>query len=792
MTSNGGLFPCCNCPEETSCEVIPQGYVQGKKAFEEVFKANGVSIYQETEDSKLSPCSYVFEGSGSLEVKLDKTKYRDDNVGISLISTYFETPPYFDIENNYLEEEGSDLAYPYTDSSSAIITHTFKFGSHTLKHKQITKYVRDAVDTNIINRSDTQYRTTIDGSLEYCDSVNTVYFIKKDKRTEIYLNNVPIQHIAGTATVISYKIEATLTGYRGKGQFITTYFSWWKPDKWWLFPENKLKYEIKEKYSKKELKEIKEVKEEGEKERQGCEYPTRCEDIFLREYKDNIYLELKNLPKLDLGGATIDLNKVPLTSYGQPYKVSSNENGIVYSITRNSTTYNYILGPVYSTISQENYFCYLKPYAPNICISLQYGKSVSLTGFRFIPASDTHARQVSDVVDWIRDFDIDLPNDIGISKTERLDNNSLDSCDYIITFTADTFDPTAENSSKSLFYINYILTTWWGTKLKGVIRIKLIGESSQGDTGRTINIWDEYPRTGVEDYCVVNKIDVSINTSSNLPGAAPEYASPITEYVKYHPTYCFLPTISIDFTMGMELFNEIHGRSITERHLLADNKYRVIPRLSSITGTYVVYETDVEENSTIYPFVYKDVFDEYTNISLVDNVNGRLKAHNIKYPKQIIISYTITGKVYYRTEGTSANSCQLTIASTTPPADIEAAFNQLSCIPEDESGTVIIDYPESSCNIINNIPSFQGGSITTQDNSRTINFHVLGKDIIAEYIDNFNGNSYHQHKIAKGSVFLMSGCSLPLESTEDNIQNSSYWRGYDTMYKVTITDIKYE
>ena len=791
MTSNGGLFPCCNCPEETSCEVIPQGYVQGKRTFEEVFKSNGVSFYDNTADSNLQPCSYVFEGSGSLEVKLDKTRYRNDNVGISLISVYFQTPEYFDINNNYLEEEGSDLAYPYT-TGSATVTHTFKFGSHTLKHKQVIKYVRDSAYSNIIRRVDTQYRTTLDGSLEYCDSVNTVYFIKKDKRTEIYLNNVPIQHISGTDTIITYKVEATLTGYRGKGQFITTYFSWWKPDKWWLFPENQLKYEIKEKYSKRELKEIGKIKEEGEKERQRCKYPPRCEDIFLREYRDNIYLELKNLPKLDLGSSVLDLNKIPLTSYGQPYRVSSNENGVVYSITRNSETYHHLLGPVYSTINQENHFCYLKPYAPNICISLQYGKSVSLTGFRFIPASDTNIRQASDVEDWIRDFNIDLPNNIGISKTERLDNNSFDSCDYIITFTADSFDPTAENSSKSLFYINYTLTTWWGTELKGVIRIKLLGVSSEGDTGRTINIWDEYPRTGIEDYCIVNKVDTSIHTSSNLPGVSPEYASPITEYVKYHPTYCFLPTVSIDFTMTMELFNEIHGRNITERHLLSNNRYEVIPRLSIVTGTYAVYETDAEENPSTEPFIYKNVLNEYTNSSLVDNVSGRLKPHNNKYPKQIEIRYTITGKVYSRVEGATNNTCHITINPDIPPADIEAAFNQLNCIPEDESGIVIIDYPESSCNIVNSIPSFQGGSLTTLDNSRTINFHVLGNDIIAEYTDNFNGNASHQHKVVKGSVFLMSGCSLPLESTEDSIQNSYYWRGYDTMYRVKIMDIKYD
>lgn len=822
MTSNAGLFPCCKCPEvEPSCEVIPQGYVQGTKAFEEVFKATGVSVYHDTSDPNIQPCSYVFEDHGILEVKLEKTEYKDDNVGITLLSAHFETPPSFNIENNYLEQANSELAYPYTATSSAKVTHIFKFGSHVLKHTQTLNYVRDTQNTNIINRSDIKFRTTLDGSLKYCNSFGTIYFIKKSNRTEIYLDNVPIQHVAGTNTVITYKIEVTLTGYRGKGEFITNYFSWWKPDKWWLFPENQLSYKRKENYTEKELAEIKRIKEEGEKERQGCNYPTRCEDIFLG-INDKYRLKLKHLPKFDLSGIIIDLDKVPYSSHDIPYLVSSNKEGKVYKATGLDSNYvpyeTYrLVGPSYATISPNITFCFLKPYAPNICISLQYGKSVSLTGFIRRAYPVIHGTGFDTVMiehnyDWFKNFNINLPENIGISKAEEEDQETRNN--YKVTFTADDFDPLNENSSKSLFYIPYTLTTWFNTILTGVIRIKLVGSSVLGDTGKTLDIWEDIPTTPLDDYCIVNKADVPMWTESTLPGSDHAYAPSIKEHIKLYNKYCYVSTLSLEFNLFIQLFNEIHKRNITENDLFyRNNKYKPIASIGTMSGSFPVY-TEGE------PFEYERI-DDYT---ILDDIVGELIPYNKKYLKRITIKYKIEGEIYYRTDTSTVvqdkSTCNITYDKVTPPADVAAEIDSLNCLPESEEGIVILDYPENECNFSDTPPTFSSGAITTKDNARTINLYAVGTDIIAEYTDNFNQNPRHQHIITKGMSLLISGCSIVRETEEcqngnsisrltyyyddrgmestitDNPDPNKYpfssWKGYDTVYKVTITDIKYE
>lgn len=243
-------------------------------------------------DSHYSGTKPVFDSNGihsiastyNVNITYDKAIYADDNIGI----------------NTHLS------------GNIATLTYTFTFGSSSFT-VEFSNYVEDSIAEKTLTASDNTFDrcqvfyngTPLYDTLDLCyqslpldplgnpmySESSKVFLIRYEDFIHVfsgdnYLCEVPINNsiecnIGVSVSGTNYTLFDTSVSPATNG-FITL----WKPDKWWLFPENLQNTEA----TQAEIN-------AGEKEREGCPYPSDC-NLFpgVPRFNPPFYITATGLP----------------------------------------------------------------------------------------------------------------------------------------------------------------------------------------------------------------------------------------------------------------------------------------------------------------------------------------------------------------------------------------------------------------------------------------------------------------------------------------------------------------
>lgn len=505
-----GAAACC-CKQE-DCHVIEN--TDGYKNFYKVFKEKGV-VWQPIKEKKqvwnadiedyeekefLTDCKATVDKACTIELIDKSTQYKEDNIGIRFIS--FPSIPSFEDEKD----------------AKLNIRHTIIFGKFKFSFYEEYYNIYNEEDDSLTFQRDNYI--TLDDKLIYEESkcfqeypgtaFKEAAIIRKDGQAFLYAGSNLLEVTpGGKETIARYKVDVQLEKI-DPVEIRYQDFQWWKPDKWWLFPERATPYytpsEIK-KLPKKKLVELKGINFFGKREKQNCRYPLRYPhmDIDPRLYCEDLAFKVYHLPTYKINSSPsfkINLNKAcsaphvltwdesPALDIGRnPWDTVNNEE---YHAAYHTQTFPAqrvdncssrvvevpYLNESFNPPEEESYYYvredvngvtelkwYLDDdviFAPNICIVIGQEESVVF----------------EDIINVIKDPSVDFPlykqqyffNSITITKQPETGTATILQDGYSLRYTA-------AKDALGCVTIEYKLGTVFGLESKGAISIYIVDKS---------------------------------------------------------------------------------------------------------------------------------------------------------------------------------------------------------------------------------------------------------------------------------------------------------------------------